>query len=127
MKINRLDHLVLTVRNVDTTSEFYERVLGMEVSTFADQRKALLFGKQKINLHQHGKEFEPKANNPAPGSADFCLITSEKISSIIDHLKACGVAIEVGPVTKIGALGEMDSVYIRDPDLNLVEISQYKE
>lgn len=125
MKIDRLDHIVLTVRDLDRTCEFYSRILGMEVVSFIG-RTALSFGSQKINLHQAGKEFEPKAATPTAGSGDFCLITVTPISEVIDHLKNNGVEIEHGPVEKVGATGLLESVYIRDPDSNLVEISNYK-
>lgn len=125
--IDRLDHLVLTVRDVAATCGFYQRVLGMEIVTFAGGRKGLAFGRNKINLHQQGKEFEPKAHRPTPGSADFCLITETPLAEVIQRLQLANVAIEQGPVEKIGALGPMVSVYFRDPDLNLVEVSSYAE
>lgn len=125
MKIDRLDHLVLTVRDLNATCEFYHRVLGMEEITFGEGRKALQFGQQKINLHQAGKEFEPKAARPTPGSADLCFITSTPLNEVIEHLKTCGVEIEAGPVARTGALGPIKSVYLRDPDHNLLEISNY--
>src|SRR5215470_2960719 len=110
MRIDRLDHLVLTVADVGRTVEFYQRVLGMQALTFAGGRRALRFGDAKINLHQAGQEFEPKAARPVPGCAE---------------LAACGVAIEEGPVAGTGATGAIRSVYIRDPDGNLIEISNY--
>jgi catechol 2,3-dioxygenase-like lactoylglutathione lyase family enzyme len=125
--IDRLDHLVLTVKDVAATCDFYQRVLGMEVVTFAGGRKGLAFGRNKINLHQQGREFEPKADRPTPGSADFCLITETPIAGVIKHLQEANVSIVQGPVEKIGALGAMVSVYFRDPDLNLVEVSNYAE
>jgi catechol 2,3-dioxygenase-like lactoylglutathione lyase family enzyme len=125
--IDRLDHLVLTVKDVAATCEFYRRVLGMGIVTFAGGRKGLAFGRNKINLHQQGKEFEPKADRPTPGSADFCLITERPIAEVIQSLQQANVAIVQGPVEKIGALGPMVSVYFRDPDLNLVEVSNYSE
>lgn len=125
MKIDRLDHFVLTVADIDVTCHFYSRVLGMEVVSFGQGRKALAFGIQKINLHQHRREFEPKAQRPTPGSADFCLITSSPVDQVIEHLKQCGVAIEDGPVMRTGARGPIQSVYFRDPDANLVEVSNY--
>lgn len=125
MIIERLDHFVLTVRDIEKTCDFYSRVLGMEVVTFGQGRKALRFGRQKINLHQFGREFEPKAAAPAPGSADFCLITEVPIPKVVEHLQACGVRIEEGPVQRTGAVGPILSVYVRDPDGNLVEISNY--
>ena len=126
MEINAIDHFVLTVASVEATCEFYERVLGMKAVTFAGGRRALEFGSQKINLHQAGQEFEPKARMPGTGSEDFCLISGEPLEEVIRHLEKVGVAIEVGPVPKTGAAGPMMSVYIRDPDGNLVEISEYE-
>jgi catechol 2,3-dioxygenase-like lactoylglutathione lyase family enzyme len=125
--IDRLDHLVLTVKDVDATCRFYEQVLGMEIVTFAGGRKGLAFGRNKINLHQQGKEFEPKAHRATPGSADFCLITEAPIAEVMKRLEKCGVPVVHGPVEKIGALGPMLSVYFRDPDSNLVEIANYGE
>lgn len=127
IRIERLDHLVLTVRDLQATCAFYERALGMQVMTFANGRYALQFGQQKFNLHQAGQEFEPKASIPTPGSADFCLITSQPIAEVVEHLKACGVEIVEGPVAKTGAMGPIESVYMRDPDGNLVEVSRYME
>ncbi len=126
MKIDRLDHLVLTVKSIEATCEFYTRVLRMEVVTFGNERKALSFGFQKINLHEQGKEFEPKAEQPTPGSADLCFITDTWIKELILHLNSCGVEIIEGPVARTGAIGTIVSVYIRDPDLNLIEISNYR-
>ena len=124
--IDRLDHLVLTVRDIDATCTFYTRVLGMEVRSFGpDQRKALHFGRQKINLHAAGHEFEPKAARPTPGSADICLIAAVSLDTVIGHLRDCGVAIEEGPVERTGAAGILRSVYFRDPDDNLIEVSTY--
>src|SRR6202522_3134918 len=122
--IDHLDHLVLTVANIDATVAFYTSALGMELVTF-DGRKALRFGEQKINLHQAGKEFEPKAAHPTPGSADLCFITKTPLEDVISHLKATNCAIELGPVERTGAVGKMRSIYIRDPDFNLIEISKY--
>ena len=122
--IDHLDHLVLTVADIDATVAFYTSALGMELATFGD-RKALRFGEQKINLHQAGKEFEPKAEHPTPGSGDLCFITKTPLEDVISHLKARIGAIELGPVERAGAVGEMRSIYIRDPDLNLIEISNY--
>ena len=123
MHIDHLDHLVLTVRNIEATCEFYERVLGMEPVTFGDNRRALRFGSYKINLHQTGNEFEPKAGKPSPGSADLCFITSVPLPDVIAHVRACGIEIEVGPVTRTGAMGSLESIYLRDPDGNLIEIA----
>ncbi|UAL54391.1 MULTISPECIES: VOC family protein [Metabacillus] len=125
MKISKLDHLVLTVKNIDKTCEFYSQVLGMEVITFGAGRKALHFGEQKINLHEAGKEFEPKAKTPMSGTADLCFITDVSMLDVIDHLDSYGALIEEGPVKRTGALGSITSIYTRDPDGNLVEISNY--
>ncbi|WP_232429508.1 VOC family protein [Noviherbaspirillum autotrophicum] len=126
MKIDRIDHIVLTVRSIDATCAFYAEVLGMDVVSFGQGRKALAFGAQKINLHQHGAEFEPKALKPTPGSADLCLITSVRLDDVLAHLARCGVAIEDGPVERTGATGPIRSVYFRDPDQNLIEVSNYR-
>lgn len=125
MMIERIDHLVLTVRDIEATCSFYARVLGMEVVTFGEGRRALAFGRQKINLHQHGREFEPKADKPTPGSADLCLIAAVPIADMAAHLAACGVAVLEGPVERTGATGPIVSVYFRDPDRNLIEVSNY--
>ncbi len=125
MKLDRLDHLVLTVRNVETTCAFYSNVLGMEVVTFENGRKALSFGSQKINLHEAGKEFEPKAYRPTPGSADLCFTTTTPIDQVVKQLELSKVRILEGPIKRTGALGQMMSVYFRDPDLNLIEVSNY--
>ncbi len=126
LRIDRIDHFVLTVRDIDATCDFYARVLGMEVVTFAGGRKALVFGAQKINLHPAGREYEPKADRPTPGSGDFCLIAAVPLDDVVAHLRACGVAIEQGPVDRTGATGPIRSVYFRDPDRNLVEVSTYE-
>ncbi len=126
MKTDSLDHLVLTVQNLATTCEFYERVLGMAVITFGQGRKALHFGQQKINLHQANQTFEPKARQPTPGSGDICLITSVPLAQVITHLQQCEVEIILGPVSRTGATRPLESVYIRDPDGNLIEISNYR-
>ena len=125
MQDDRIDHLVLTVADLDRTVGFYTQVLGMGVQTFGAGRTALTFGRQKINLHVAGAEFEPKAAAPGPGTADFCLITETPLDQVQRHLAASGVPVEVGPVTKQGALGPMRSLYVRDPDRNLVEIAVY--
>ena len=127
MKVDRIDHFVLTVRSIEATCDFYSRVLGMEVEEFAEGRTALLFGKQKINLHEAGKEFEPKAEEPTPGSGDFCLITDVPLERVVGHLNSCGVEILEGPVSRTGAVGHIESVYFRDPDGNLVEVSNYAD
>lgn len=125
MQIKQLDHLVLTVKDIEETCNFYERVLGMQIETFGENRKALRFGSQKINLHARGKEFEPKAETPTPGSADLCFITEASMPDIIQHLANAHIQIEEGPVQRTGAVGPILSVYIRDPDRNLIEISTY--
>jgi len=123
--IDRIDHIVITAHDVERTLDFYRRVLGMEPITFAGGRRGLAFGRQKINLHQSGREYEPKALKPTPGSMDLCFITEAPLEEVIAQLKAEGVAIAEGPVPKTGALGPMTSVYFRDPDGNLVEVSNY--
>lgn len=125
MKIESLDHIVLTVANVDRTCAFYEETLGMQPTVFGNGRKALSFGTQKINLHPYGREYEPKAHAPTPGSADLCFVTKTPLAEVIEQLKRCGVAIVQGPVPRTGARGPMTSVYFRDPDLNLIEVSNY--
>ena len=125
MRIDRLDHLVLTVKSIDVACEFYSNVLGMEVITFGDGRKALAFGTQKINLHERGKEFEPKAHHPTPGSADLCFITATPLAEVMEQLHRGEVEIIEGPVQRTGAVGEILSVYFRDPDRNLIEVSNY--
>jgi catechol 2,3-dioxygenase-like lactoylglutathione lyase family enzyme len=126
MRIDRLDHLVLTVADLDATITFYRDVLGMEVVTFSDDRQALNFGRSKINLHVAGQEFSPHAHEPVPGSADLCLIVDEPVSQVIRELREHGVFIEEGPVERTGATGSMTSCYIRDPDGNLIELSNYR-
>ena len=123
--IDRIDHLVLTVHDLDRTIGFYSRVLGMQPITFAGGRRGLAFGRQKLNLHQAGHEFEPKALKPVPGAIDLCFISETPLEAVIAHLEANGVKIIEGPVPKAGALGPMSSVYFRDPDGNLVEVSNY--
>ncbi|ASW05338.1 VOC family protein [Rhizobium sp. 11515TR] len=123
IRIDHLDHLVLTVVSIEESCDFYTRVLGMSVETFAEGRKALIFGNQKINLHQAGHEFEPKAERPTPGSADLCFISTTPLDEVIAHLQAEGVAIEEGPVRRTGATAPILSVYFRDPDQNLIEVS----
>lgn len=123
MYINCLDHLVLTVRDIDTTCAFYQQVLGMQVVVFGEGRRALQFGRQKLNLHRAGHEFEPKAQYPTPGSADLCFLTDIPLAQVMEHLLVCGIALEAGPVEKTGANGPIRSIYIRDPDGNLLEIA----
>ncbi|WP_125590512.1 VOC family protein [Companilactobacillus jidongensis] len=127
MKIKNIDHLVLTVHDIFVSCDFYSKILGMEVITFGQNRKALKFGSEKINLHQIGHEFEPKADRPTPGSADLCLITYTDLTEVIEELKNNNVPIEQGPIEKNGSEGKIESVYIRDPDMNLIELSNYKQ
>lgn len=126
MNIERIDHLVLTVRDIQKTCYFYSRVLGMQVVTFRQGRKALVFGRQKINLHQVGNEFDPKASIPTPGSGDLCFVTKTPIEVVIEHMSTQGIVIELGPIERNGAVGSIESIYIRDPDGNLIEIANYK-
>lgn len=125
VRISHIDHIVLTVNDIETTCAFYHRALGMEVITFGEGRKALKFGSQKINLHQKGGEFEPKAKNPSPGSADICFISNTSIGLVMKDLREKGIEVESGPVERTGANGKMNSIYLRDPDGNLIEISNY--
>ncbi|WP_348643880.1 VOC family protein [Phyllobacterium myrsinacearum] len=125
MTIDRLDHLVLTVKNIESTCTFYSTILGMTVETFGEGRKALRFGNQKINLHEAGHEYEPKAKSPVSGSGDLCFIASTPLDAVIAHLGAHDITIEEGPVVRTGATGPIRSVYIRDPDGNLIEIANY--
>jgi len=118
-----IDHVVLTVRDIDATIDFYTRVLGMTEVTFAGGRKALAFGAQKINLHVAGAEFEPHAARPAPGTADLCFLAAVPLAEAIAHVRACAVAIEEGPVPRTGATGPIESFYLRDPDGNLIEVA----
>lgn len=122
--ISGLDHLVLTVRDVAASVDFYRRVLGMRPETFGQSRTALHFGRQKINLHPADAPYAPHASHPAPGTADLCFLTGRPLAQVIDHLKAEGVAIEEGPVRRTGATGPILSIYIRDPDGNLIEIAE---
>lgn len=123
MKIDALDHLVLTVNDLSATHDFYSEMLGMEVVKFGEGRTALRFGKQKINLHEVGSNLLPRAQAPTAGSGDLCFITSVPISEVVDHLNARGVEIVTGPGPRTGARRMLESVYIRDPDQNLIEIS----
>ena len=127
MKIKHIDHLVLTVKDIDASCDFYTTVLGMQEISFGPGRKAVAFGDQKINFHQVGKELEPKALQPTPGTGDLCFITAEPLSEVIVHLQNMGVEIIEGPVKRTGASGSMTSVYIRDPDQNLIEVATYSE
>jgi catechol 2,3-dioxygenase-like lactoylglutathione lyase family enzyme len=122
--IDHLDHLVLTAVDPDATVDFYTRVLGMQLETFGAGRMAFKFGNQKINLHVRGREFEPKAHVPVPGALDLCFIASMPLDQVIERLNAAQWPIIEGPVLRTGATGPVRSVYVRDPDLNLIEISE---
>jgi catechol 2,3-dioxygenase-like lactoylglutathione lyase family enzyme len=126
MNIESIDHIVMTVESIEATCAFYEHLLGMKVSTFGSGRKSLSFGAQKINLHQQGNELEPKAKWPTPGSADLCFVTKTPIAQVIEHLRENDVEIVEGPVQRIGAVGTITSAYFRDPDGNLIEVSNYE-
>jgi catechol 2,3-dioxygenase-like lactoylglutathione lyase family enzyme len=126
VKARALDHLVLTCRDVEATVAWYERVLGMEPIVFGEGRRALRFGHHKLNLHQAGEELSPHAAAPTPGSADLCFVVEGRIEAVALHLEELGVPIELGPVDRTGARGEMCSVYVRDPDENLVELAVYR-
>jgi catechol 2,3-dioxygenase-like lactoylglutathione lyase family enzyme len=125
MLISHLDHLVLTVEDVEKSCLFYSTVFGMKVVTFGDNRKALSFGEQKINLHSAKTPLAPHAKKPTPGSADICLITQLPLELVRQHLKKESVVIELGPVSRTGSCGPIESFYIRDPDSNLIEIGRY--
>jgi catechol 2,3-dioxygenase-like lactoylglutathione lyase family enzyme len=125
MKIAGIDHIVLTVADIERTADFYCRVMGMEKTIFGNDRVALTFSNQKINLHEAGHEFEPKADRPTPGSADLCFVTHTPLEQVMCELTALGIEIEEGPVRRNGARGPIMSVYFRDPDLNLIEVSNY--
>lgn len=125
VRVASLDHLVLTVQDIPRAIKFYVEVLGMQEVTFGDNRKALTYGQQKINLHKFGKEFEPKAASPLPGSADLCFIVDGALEDFMKQLNYNNIEILLGPVARNGALGAIKSVYIRDPDQNLIELSSY--
>lgn len=122
--IDHLDHLVLTTTDRVACIDFYTRVLGMQLETFGAGRTAFRYGDQKINLHERGREFEPKAHLPVPGALDLCFIASRPLDAVVAHLAACGWPIIEGPVERTGARRKIRSVYVRDPDLNLIEISE---
>jgi catechol 2,3-dioxygenase-like lactoylglutathione lyase family enzyme len=126
MKIKQIEHLVLTVKDIEASCKFYTTVMGMKEIDFGQGRKAVIFGNQKINFHQQGKEFEPRALHPTTGSADLCFITDAPMSEVIAHVRACGIEIIEGPVKRTGARGAMTSIYVRDPDGNLIEIATYQ-
>jgi catechol 2,3-dioxygenase-like lactoylglutathione lyase family enzyme len=121
--IKSLDHLVLTVASIERTAAFYSRVLGMEVRTFGQGRVALHFGRQKINLHELGHVLDPNVRHATPGSADVCLLTDASIHEVLEHLRACGVPVILGPVSRTGAVHTITSVYFYDPDENLIEVA----
>lgn len=123
MPIFALDHLVITVRDLDATIRFYTEALGMTEVTFDSTRRALAFGNQKINLHVTGHEFEPKSTRPTAGSADLCFLTDTPLVEIAEHLQTLGIPIELGPVSRTGATGPITSIYLRDPDGNLIELA----
>ena len=125
MNIDRLDHLVLTVRDIETTLAFYQSVLGMEKVVFGEGRVGLAFGRQKINLHPLGNEFKPTASNIKEGSADLCFIIKQSVTEAIERLRAHDVEVIDGPVVRTGAIGTIMSAYFRDPDGNLIEVSNY--
>jgi catechol 2,3-dioxygenase-like lactoylglutathione lyase family enzyme len=122
--IDHLDHLVLTTADIDACKDFYVRVLGMTPERFRQGRLAFRFGNQKINVHERGKEFEPKAHLPVPGALDLCFIATIPLEQVIVHLQEQEWPIVEGPVERTGATGPIQSVYVRDPDLNLIEISE---
>jgi catechol 2,3-dioxygenase-like lactoylglutathione lyase family enzyme len=123
--IRSVDHFVITVASVEATCAFYEKALGFRRHDEANRPTALHFGSQKINVHEVGRTFDPKALKPTAGAADFCLVADRPLADIQSHLQACNIAIEVGPVQRTGARGAMTSIYFRDPDGNLVEVSEY--
>lgn len=123
MQIEKLDHLVLTVKDIAATSDFYQTALGMKTVTFAENRKALVFNTGKINLHEADNEFKPKALRPTPGSADLCFITKTPVFAVAQKLRSLSIPIIEGPLKKTGAFGPLLSIYLRDPDGNLIEIS----
>ena len=125
--IDHIDHIVLTTRDLQGCIRFYTDVLGMKLERFAENRLALKFGTQKINLHEWGKEFTPRAHVAAPGTLDLCFIAAVPLEAVIETLKKNDIPILEGPVAKTGAQGKIRSVYVRDPDLNLVEISVYNK
>jgi catechol 2,3-dioxygenase-like lactoylglutathione lyase family enzyme len=122
--IDHIDHIVLTTIDPEACIRFYTEVLGMKVEIFGEGRTALRFGSQKINLHVRGREYEPKAHLPVPGALDLCFIAAVPLDDFIAHLERKGIPIVVGPVMKTGAVHKLRSVYVRDPDLNLIEVSE---
>lgn len=126
ISVKNLDHLVLTVKDIDISVEFYTKVLGMQKEVFKENRVALKYGSQKINLHQLGKEFEPKAFNVKEGSSDLCFIITTPVTEAKTYIKSLGIEIIEGVVSRTGAVGKIESIYIRDPDMNLIELSNYE-
>ena len=127
MQIDRIDHLVLTVASIERSVEFYTRILGMQKIEFGAGRIALSFGQHKINLHQRGKEFEPNAENAMPGSADLCFVIQTPLQDAIEQLRQQEIDVIEGPFERSGATGSIVSVYLRDPDGNLIELSSYAD
>lgn len=127
MEVNRIDHLVQTVKDIEATVHFYETVMGMQRLSFGEERLALTFGNQKINLHELGNEFEPKAKNVKAGSTDLCFIIKTPVEEAIQQVQSKGVDIIEGPVKRTGAIGKIISAYFRDPDGNLIEVSNYRD
>ncbi len=125
MQVDRIDHVVLTVKDISSTVDFYTAVMGMEKVLFGEGRVALSFGNQKINLHQLANEYEPKAAHVEAGSSDLCFIVKEPIEQVINHLAKHDISLIEGPVNRTGATGKIVSVYFRDPDGNLIEVSNY--
>lgn len=123
MEVTKIDHIVLTVQDIEETKAFYQKVLGMEPMVFGNGRVALKFGSQKLNLHESGNEFEPKATHAVPGSADLCFVTPAALSDVMDHVERCGVEIIQGPVSRTGACRALLSFYFRDPSGNLIEVA----
>jgi catechol 2,3-dioxygenase-like lactoylglutathione lyase family enzyme len=123
--IERLDHLVLTTAHEEACIRFYTQILGLRLESFGEGRKAFRFGRQKINLHVKGHEFEPKAHKPEPGALDLCFVADRPLDDVIAELGRKGAEIIEGPVRRTGAEGPIRSIYLRDPDLNLIEISEY--
>ncbi len=129
MKLENIDHVVITVKDLNKTIDFYTNILGMKLEKFLSSldnnqiRYAASFGSQKINFHEEKKPFKPNALNPSSGSMDICFISKNKINDWVYHLVKKGINIEIGPEKKTGALGPILSIYIRDPDFNLIEIS----
>jgi len=127
MNITNIDHIVMTVKDINVTVQFYKSVLCMATETFGEGRVALKFGNQKINLHEQGKELEPKANQPIPGSEDLCFVNDTKLKVAMEHVKSKGVPTIEGPVARTGATGSIISFYVRDPDNNLIEVANYEK